>query len=85
MDRIVRALEEVGRPAPDAATGLWQLATDIGANTSLRALGLPESALDEIVTQVVDADPVNPRRVDAEGVRELLAQAYAGAAPTPIR
>lgn len=85
MDRIVRALEEAGRPTPDAATGLWQLATDIGANTSLRALDLPESALDEIVTQVVDTDPVNPRRVDGDGVRELLAQAYAGAPPTPIR
>lgn len=84
LARIVRALEEAGRPAPDAATGLWQLATDIGANTSLRALGLPESALSEIVTQVVEANPVNPRPVDADGVRELLAQAYAGGAPTPL-
>lgn len=74
-----------GLSANSGMNALAHLVEGLGANTPLRALGLPEAALDEVVAQVVDADPVNPRRVDAEGVRELLAQAYAGGAPAPIR
>lgn len=39
IERILRAFAAAGRPTGDAATGIWDLAHEIGANTSLRAPG----------------------------------------------
>ncbi|WP_425310653.1 maleylacetate reductase [Ammonicoccus fulvus] len=81
MERLLRAFAAAGRPISDPATGLWDLAHEIGANTSLRALGLPQSELDGVAAQVVAAQPVNPRPIDFASVRAIIAQAYAGARP----
>lgn len=82
MRRIVRALEDAGRPASDAAIGLWQLAGDIGATTSLQSVGVPESALGEAARIVADAAPTNPRPVEFMGLRATLRAAYAGERPS---
>lgn len=81
MDRVCRALTEAGRPTDDAAVGLWTLASDIGAATSLHAVGLPSTALDDVARIVSDANPTNPRAVTYDGVRALLLDAYAGEPP----
>lgn len=57
MQRLLRAFAAAGRPISDPASGLWDLAHEIGATTSLRALGLPESELDRVAAQVVAASP----------------------------
>ncbi|KWW98845.1 Alcohol dehydrogenase [Carbonactinospora thermoautotrophica] len=67
--------------ADDAVGAVWQLARSIGAPASLRAVGLRESAIDEVASTVARTDVVNPRQVTYEGVRELLAAAYAGQPP----
>ena len=84
MRTVKRALGQASRPAPRAGVGLWELARDIGATTSLRALGLPESAVDEITEQVVAASPPNPRPLTRSGLRNLLEAAYRGERPTDI-
>lgn len=84
MRIIKRALAEANRPASRVGVGLWELAQDIGATTSLRELGLPRSALDQITGQVLDAAPDNPRPLTRPGVRALLEAAYLGGRPTDI-
>jgi len=81
MEHIVRALASSGRLADTAAGGLWDLARDLGAPTSLAALGLPEEAVGTAARLVVDARPTNPREVDELGIRGLLAEALAGNRP----
>lgn len=82
MRRIVRALNAAGRPGTDAAAGLWDLATDIGAPTSLSSVGMKATDIDEAAEIVSAANPVNPRPVTIEGARELIAAAHAGNRPT---
>jgi maleylacetate reductase len=68
--------------ADTAATGLSSLATDIGAPTSLAAIGMPERGLDEAAERAVAAvADKSPRPVDFDSLRRLLRDAYAGRAP----
>lgn len=84
MRLVKRALAQANRPATRAGVGLWELARDIGATTSLQELGLPEDALDQITDQVLEATPDNPRLLTRPGVRALLEAAYRGGPPTDI-
>jgi len=70
------ALEE-----PDAPRGLFELALRIGAPTSLKAIGMPESGLDRAATLATQNPYYNPRPVDYAGVRVLLENAYHGRRP----
>ncbi len=81
MAAIVRALNAGGIPCTDAAQGIWDLATRIGAPTSLAALGFENASIDEAAGIVAQARPLNPRPVDVDGVRGVLAAAIAGARP----
>lgn len=81
MARIVRALAAAGRDVDTAAGGIWDLAHEIGAPTSLATLGFPADAVDRAARIVVDGRPTNPRPVDVVGVTALLEQALAGARP----
>ena len=81
MAALVRAFRAAGRDADDAPSAVWQLAVDLGAPVSLEPLGFAASSIDEAAGIVVAARPVNPRPVDVDGVRALLAAAYAGAPP----
>ncbi|MFN8189165.1 MAG: maleylacetate reductase [Nocardioidaceae bacterium] len=85
MERIRRALADAGRPAESAAGGLWDLATAIGAPTSLAAVGFSADSVDEAARSVVDSTPIHPREVDEPGVRRLLLAAIAGERPGAAR
>jgi maleylacetate reductase len=76
MARIARALG-----AANAAQGLHQLATDIGAPTALRALGLAERDLDRAAELATQSPYDNPRPVERAAVRALLDDAFQGRAP----
>ena len=67
--------------APTAAEGLYALERRLGAPLTLRELGMPESGLDRAADAAM-ADPYwNPRPLDRERLRQLLADAYAGRPP----
>jgi maleylacetate reductase len=61
-----------------ASTGIHDLAVRLGLETSLAALGLPETAIDEVAAQVAADPPPNPRAVDEAGLRYLLRAAWEG-------
>ena len=65
----------------ELGAALFDLATAIGAPTSLSALGLPDTAVDDIVDQVLAAGVANPRSVDAAGLAALLRDALVGRRP----
>jgi len=71
MARIARALG-----MPDPATGLANLARQLGAPTQLRALGLAQDAIDHAAELVVASPYRNPREFDRAAIRELLISAY---------
>jgi maleylacetate reductase len=71
----------LGLNTSDAAGGLYDLAVQIGAPTSLKELGMPYDGLDRAAT-LATTDPYhNPRPVDFPGVRQLLEDAYNGRRP----
>ena len=82
MAAVVRGFRAAGRDVADAPTALWDLATQIGAPVSLRMLGFPESSITEAAGIVVAGRPTNPRPVDDDGVRALIAAAHAGDRPS---
>ncbi|HSE09612.1 MAG TPA: maleylacetate reductase [Nocardioidaceae bacterium] len=66
----------------DAPGGLRRLAERLEAPTALAALGLPHSALDDIVARAITAvGERNPRAPDATSLRWMLEDAYAGRPP----
>lgn len=78
MVRVARALG-----ARDAAAGLFDLASRIGAPTALRDIGLREGQLDEAAALVLAKVPAdNPRAVDEVALRRLLDDAWAGRRPS---
>ena len=79
MARVARALGAT--EAAVAAPALWDLATLIGAPTSLASLGFDAGMIDEAARLVVDSQPVNPRPVDEPAVRALLLAAHTGSRP----
>ena len=60
----------------DAAQGLYDLAVQIGAPTSLEEIGMPHDGLDRAATLATTDPYYNPRPVDFAGVRQLLENAY---------
>ncbi|HEU4410928.1 MAG TPA: maleylacetate reductase [Polyangiaceae bacterium] len=76
MRRLARALG-----ADDAPAGLFALARRVGAPASLAAIGLRAGDLDRAAELATRNPYDNPRPVDREGVRALLAAAFEGRAP----
>ena len=73
----------LGSESGDTACSLYDLECDIGAPTSLRDVGLPEDALDNVAEQVAtDAYYSNPRPIEREGIRALLDNAWHGRRPS---
>ena len=65
----------------DAAQGLYALARTLNAPLALKDIGMPADGID-LAVALVTKDPYwNPRPVDADAIRALLARAYAGDAP----
>ena len=76
MMRIATALG-----APDAARGLHDLARKLAAPASLREIGMPESGIDQAADLAVKNPYWNPRPIEREAIRELIARAWRGDAP----
>ena len=76
MTRIATALG-----APDAARGLHDLARKLAAPASLREIGMPESGIDQAADLAVKNPYWNPRPIEREAIRELIARAWRGDAP----
>ena len=76
MTRIAAALG-----APDAALGLYDLARKLAAPASLRDIGMPESGIDQAADLAVKNPYWNPRGIEREAIRELIARAWRGDAP----
>lgn len=62
----------------DPATALQALGRRIGAPTSLAELGMPEAGIDRAADLAMANPYWNPRPLDREGIRALLARAWAG-------
>jgi alcohol dehydrogenase class IV len=67
--------------ASDAAQALFDLAVQIGAPTSLEAIGMPRDGLDRAATLATENPYYNPRPIDVQSVRQLLENAYQGRRP----
>jgi alcohol dehydrogenase class IV len=78
MARVARALG-----ASDAARGLNELARSLRLPKTLAEIGMPESGIDRAADMAVQNAYANPRPVDRASVRELIAAAYRGDAPSP--
>ena len=76
MARIARALGSA-----DAASGVFALAADLGAPTSLRAIGMPADGLDRAADLAATTPYPNPRPLDRAALRALLQRAFDGEAP----
>lgn len=76
MRRIADALG-----AADAPTAVFDLITRAGGPTSLRELGLAETDLDRAADLATGKPYPNPAPVTRDGIRELLARAWAGDRP----
>ena len=76
MQRIARA---IGRN--DAATGLYDLASGLGARMALRDLGMAESAIDKAADLALQNQYWNPCPLEKDAIRALLRAAWSGARP----
>jgi alcohol dehydrogenase class IV len=76
MSDIARALG-----ADDAAGGLYEFATKIGVRRSLKDLGMREDDIDRAADLAVENPYWNPRQVERDAIRGLIARAWAGTAP----
>ncbi len=76
MERIRVALN-----TNSAAQGLYDLAQNLGAPTSLQSLGMNETDLDK-AADLAAANPYsNPQALTRQGIRKLLENAYYGRRP----
>lgn len=78
MARLARALG-----SSDPATALWAMVQRLGVPCALGELGLPDSALDEVVRNAAQDAYWNPRPVDPADLTDLLRRALAGSPPVP--
>lgn len=62
----------------DPAAGLQALARRLGAPTSLAALGMPEDGVDRAADLALANPYWNPRPLTRDGIRALIARAWAG-------
>jgi alcohol dehydrogenase class IV len=76
MQRAARALE-----TDDVAAGLFDVATRLGAPTSLSSLGLKTADLDVAAAAAVKTPYPNPRPLTLPAIRKLLGNALEGRRP----
>jgi alcohol dehydrogenase class IV len=76
MSRISRALG-----VKDAVLGLRELALRIGAPKALRDIGMPEQGIDRAAELALSNPYWNPRPLQRNSIRQLIADAWAGAPP----
>jgi alcohol dehydrogenase class IV len=78
-DAMTRAARALGRD--DVPGALFDLAKGLGAEMALAKLGMPFDGIDRAADLAVRNPYPNPRPITVEGVRALLAAAYAGDRP----
>jgi alcohol dehydrogenase class IV len=76
MRRIASALD-----AENAARALFDLNLSIGAWVALKDIGMPESGIDQAVALATKNPYYNPAPIHAEGIRQLLRNAWEGKRP----
>jgi maleylacetate reductase len=79
LEAMQRAAQALG--ADDAARAVYDLALNVGARTSLAALGMPHDGLDRAADLAVQNQYPNPRPLDRPAIRQLLEDAYNGTRP----
>jgi maleylacetate reductase len=67
--------------AGDAPEGLFKLCGRLNAPRSLKELGMPESGIEQAAALAVKNPYWNPRPVEQEAIRQLLARAWSGLPP----
>lgn len=67
--------------AADAAQGLYDLAKRLGTKLALRDIGMPEAGIDEAADLAVTNAYWNPRPLERNAIRDLIARAWAGKPP----
>jgi alcohol dehydrogenase class IV len=75
-DRIARALG-----GKDAALALFDLSGTLGAPRSLKSLGMPEDGIEKAADIAVRNPYWNPRPIERNAIRDLIARAWAGGPP----
>jgi maleylacetate reductase len=78
-DALARIARAIG--ADDAAQGLYDLARRLSAKLALRDIGMPESGIDKAAELAVTNAFWNPRPLERDAIRDLIAQAWAGERP----
>ncbi len=81
MARISRALDGNGTADGDPAGGLHDLAREIGAPLSLKAIGMKVDALDDAARLATLNPYYNPRPIEYAAIRQLLQNAWEGRRP----
>lgn len=76
MARVARALG-----SDDVATGLFDLASGLGASMDLKSMGMPADGVDAAVEQAMANAYWNPRPLEQAALRQLLSRAYDGERP----
>ncbi|MDI4663995.1 maleylacetate reductase [Xanthobacter autotrophicus] len=76
MAAITRAIG-----APDAAQGLFDLVRVLGVPRALKDIGMPAEGIETAADLAAENPYWNPRPVTRDGVRDLIARAYAGERP----
>jgi maleylacetate reductase len=76
MARIARAIG-----AADAAWGLYDLARRLNAKLALRDIGMPERGIDKAADLAVTNAYWNPRPLERNAIRDLIARAWSGEPP----
>ncbi|MGI5347288.1 maleylacetate reductase [Streptomyces sp. CA-250714] len=77
-----RTALETALGTADPANHLFHLAKDLGAEMSLRTLGMPDNGLRTVIDQAVAAPYANPTPIAEGDLRHILSNALIGAAPT---
>ena len=77
MARLNEALD-----TSDAAHALYDLAGRVGADRALKGLGMPESGIDVAADRALLNPYWNPRPLERGPIRDAIARAYAGQAPS---
>ena len=67
--------------ALSAAQGLWDLANEVGAQTSLKEIGYPIERSEEVADVISNAKYVNPRPFNRNAIVDLLSNAHGGSRP----
>lgn len=76
MARLARALD-----VSDPAQGLFALNQRLGVPTALKDIGMPEGGITKAAHTAVASPYWNPRPLEEDLLRELIADAYAGHPP----